>query len=417
MIEGDMGATPTTAPRRDPLRRDHAHRLVGGVCAGIGRHLGIDPLIVRIVFVAAATAGGVGILLYGVAWVLVPVDDAAAAGANTSAWARRLPRGRGAIEVALGMGLVTLAFLLTMRALGIWFSDVIVWPVVLLAAGAGMLWRQSLRPAQVPAPEQPPPAPEEERRERTEVLSRNGVGAALVIAAGLVFLSATHALTAARDVILAVLVVAIVLGIIFAPWAIRLVRSLAAEREERIRSQARAEMGAHLHDSVLQTLALVQKRADDPRAVAALARTQERELRAWLAGREGDHDRLAAALEAVAGEVERAHGVPVEIVVVGDRALDGRGEALVAAAREAMVNAAKFGGGSPVDVYAEASDGALQVFVRDRGPGFDPAAVPGDRRGVRESIVGRMERHGGRARISSPPTGGTEVELVLETER
>jgi signal transduction histidine kinase len=413
MIDGDMGATQTAAPRREPLRRDPAHRLVAGVCAGIGRHLRIDPLIVRIVFVAAATAGGVGILLYAVAWVLVPVDDAAAAGANPSAWARRLPRGRGAIEVALGMGLVTLAFLLTMRALGIWFSDVIVWPVVLLAAGAGMLWRQSLRPAQVPAPEQPPPAPEEERRERTEVLSRNGVGAALVIAAGLVFLSATHALTAARDVILAVLVVAIVLGIIFAPWAIRLVRSLAAEREERIRSQARAEMGAHLHDSVLQTLALVQKRADDPRAVAALARTQERELRAWLAGREGDHDRLAAALEAVAGEVERAHGVPVEIVVVGDRALDGRGEALVAAAREAMVNAAKFGGGSPVDVYAEASDDALQVFIRDRGPGFDPAAVPGDRRGVRESIVGRMARHGGRAAIHSAPGAGTEVELTI----
>src|SRR3954453_10465559 len=318
------------------------------------------------------------------------------------------------MEVAIGMGLVPLAFLLTMRAVGIWFSDAIVWPVVLLAAGAGMLWRQSLRPTPVPAPEQPP-APEEERRERTEVLSRNGVGATLVIAAGLVFLSATHALTAARDVVLAVLVVAIVLGIIFAPWAIRLVRSLAAEREERIRSQARAEMGAHLHDSVLQTLALVQKRADDPRAVAALARTQERELRAWLAGREGDHDRLAAALEAVAGEVERAHGVPVEIVVVGDRVLDGRGEALVAAAREAMVNAAKFGAGSTVDVYAEAGDGELQVYVRDRGPGFDPAAVPQDRRGVRESIVGRMERNGGRARGTSSPGGsGTEVELVIE---
>ena len=310
------------------------------------------------------------------------------------------------------MGLVTLAFLLTMRALGVWFSDAIVWPVVLLAAGAALLWRSSLRPTAVAAPEQPP-APEEERRERTQVLSRNGVGATLVIAAGIVFLSATHSLTAARDVILAVLVVAAVLGIIFAPWAIRLVRSLAAEREERIRSQARAEMGAHLHDSVLQTLALVQKRADDPRAVAALARTQERELRAWLAGREGDHDRLAAALEAVAGEVERAHGVPVEIVVVGDRALDGRGEALVAAAREAMVNAAKFGDGSAVDVYAEASDDALQVFVRDRGPGFDPAGVPADRRGVRESIVGRMARHGGRAAIHSAPGAGTEVELTL----
>jgi signal transduction histidine kinase/phage shock protein PspC (stress-responsive transcriptional regulator) len=407
MIDGVMGATPTAAPRREPLRRDNAHRLVAGVCGGIGRHLGIDPLIVRIVFVAAATAGGVGIVLYALAWVLLPADDA-----TPDSWTRRLPRGRGAIEVAIGMGLVTLAFLLTMRALGIWFSDVIVWPVVLLAAGAAMLWRSSLRPSAVETPEQPP-APEEERRERTQVLSRNGVGATLVVAAGIVFLSATHALTAARDVILAVLVVATVLGIIFAPWAIRLVRSLAAEREERIRSQARAEMGAHLHDSVLQTLALVQKRAGDPRAVAALARTQERELRAWLAGREGDHDRLAAALEAVAGEVERAHGVPVEIVVVGDHQLDGRSEALVAAAREAMVNAAKFGDGATVDVYAEASDGALQVYVRDRGPGFDPDAVPADRRGVRESIVGRMARHGGRAAIHSAPGAGTEVELTL----
>ena len=411
MIDAEMSATPTATPRREPLRRDPAHELVAGVCAGIGRHLRIDPLIVRIVFVAAATAGGVGIVLYGLAWVLVPVDDSVPDG-RAAAWTRRLPRGRAAIEVAFGMGLVTLAFLLTMRALGIWFSDVIVWPVVLLAAGAALLWRSSLRPTAVAAPEQPAAA-EEERRERTQVLSRNGVGATLVIAAGIVFLSATHSLTAARDVILAVIVVAAVLGIIFAPWVIRLVRSLAAEREERIRSQARAEMGAHLHDSVLQTLALVQKRADDPRAVAALARTQERELRAWLAGREGDHDRLAAALEAVAGEVERAHGVPVEIVVVGDRALDGRGEALVAAAREAMVNAAKFGGGSAVDVYAEASDDALQVFVRDRGPGFDPAEVPADRRGVRESIVGRMARHGGRAAIHSAPGAGTEVELTL----
>jgi signal transduction histidine kinase len=407
MIDGEMSATPTATSRREPLRRDSANRYVAGVCGGIGRHLRIDPLIVRIVFVAAATAGGVGIVLYGLAWVLLPPDDA-----TSEPWTRRLPRGRGAIEVAFGMGLVTLAFLLTMRALGIWFSDVIVWPVVLLAAGAALLWRSSLRPTAVAVPEQPA-APEEERRERTQVLSRNGVGATLVIAAGIVFLSTTHSLTAARDVILAVVVVAAVLGIIFAPWAIRLVRSLAAEREERIRSQARAEMGAHLHDSVLQTLALVQKRADDPRAVAALARTQERELRAWLAGRVGDHDRLAAALEAVAGEVERAHGVPVEIVVVGDRALDGRGEALVAAAREAMVNAAKFGGGSAVDVYAEASDDALQVFVRDRGPGFDPAGVPADRRGVRESIIGRMARHGGRAAIHSAPGAGTEVELTL----
>ncbi len=217
---------------------------------------------------------------------------------------------------------------------------------------------------------------------------------------------------------LALIAAIVVLGVIFAPWVLRLVRSLTEERSERIRSQERAEVAAHLHDSVLQTLALVQ-RSDDPQQVAALARRQERELRAWLAGRPapGQSARLAPALEAAAADVEDNHGVPVEVVVVGDRELDPAVEAVVAAAREAMTNAAKFGGGSTVDVYAECTPGALRVFVRDRGPGFDPAAVPADRRGVRESIVGRMERHGGRARISGAPTGGTEVELVLEGER
>jgi signal transduction histidine kinase len=413
MIAVDMAATSTASPPREPLRRARTHRYLGGVCAGLGRHLGVDPLVVRIAFVAAATAGGIGILIYGAAWVLIPADDAREA--ETAV--RRPRRGRAAIEVALGVGLLTLSVLLTMRALGLWFTDAVAWPVVLLAAGGGLLWRQSMQPtpAEVPPPTAAAPEapPEEVRRERNRVLSRTGLGVALVVAAGLFFLYATNSLTAARDAVLAALVVAVVLGIIFAPWAVRLVRSRDAEREERIRSQARAEMGAHLHDSVLQTLALVQKRADDPRAVAALARTQERELRAWLAGREGGHERLAAALEALAGEVERAHGVPVEVVVVGDRELDARGDALVAAVREAMVNAAKFGGGSTVDVYAEADDGELQVFVRDRGPGFDPDAVPEDRRGVRESIVGRMARHGGRAAIHSAPGAGTEVELTL----
>ena len=176
-------------------------------------------------------------------------------------------------------------------------------------------------------------------------------------------------------------------------------------------------MAAHLHDSVLQTLALMQRRADDPREVASLARRQERELRTWLSGRAASAAgelRLASALEAVADEVEQSHGVPVEVVAVGDCALDERVDALIAAAREAIVNAAKFAGGSTVDVYAEASDDRVAVFVRDRGPGFDPATVPEDRHGVRESIVGRMQRHGGRASISSSPGGGTEVELVLE---
>ena len=318
--------------------------------------------------------------------------------------------------------------LLAFRGLGLWFSDAIVWPLVLITTGGVLIWRQSLgddrgAPADTrPRPSTAAPAPPRDQREtaRTAAVafSRTGVGVALVIAAGFAFLQATGALGAARDVLLAVIAVIVVLGVIFAPWIARLARSLASERAERIRSQERAEMAAHLHDSVLQTLALVQRRAAEPQEVAALARSQERELRAWLAGRPapGQAARLAAALEGAAAEVEERHGVPVEVVAVGDAPLDPKAEAVVAAAREAMTNAAKFGGGSTVDVYAESTDERIEVFVRDRGPGFVPAEVPADRRGVRESIVGRMDRHGGRARITSAPGSGTEVELVIDRD-
>ena len=247
-----------------------------------------------------------------------------------------------------------------------------------------------------------------------DAFGRAVVGAALVVGGALVFLWLNDALQPARDVLLAVVVVLVALTLILAPWWLRLVRGLSAERTERIRSQERAEVAAHLHDSVLQTLALMQKRASEPREVAALARRQERELRAWLNGRRAAGDAtVALALEAVAAEVEEAHGVPVEVVAVGDAPLDERAQALVAAAREALVNAAKFAPGGPVALYAEVDAETIEVFVRDRGPGFDPAAVPDDRRGVRESIVGRMERNGGRAVVHTAPGAGTEVELVI----
>jgi signal transduction histidine kinase len=423
-----MSAHP--GPRVDTLQRDREGRWLGGVCAGIARRYGVDPALVRVAFVIATAAGGFGVALYALAWLVIPAGEA-------SARRRRLPTGRGAVEVALGTGLLLLSVLLTFRALGVWFSDAIVWPLVLIAGGAALIWRGSAAPSAVSEPAAPgvpgatanrPAAPAAEGAappvaaastsdagRTAAAISRTGIGIALVIAAGFAFLQATGALGAARDVVLALIAAVVVLGVIFAPWVVRLLRSLTEERSERIRSQERAEMAAHLHDSVLQTLALVQ-RSDDPQQVAALARRQERELRAWLAGRPapGQAARLAPALEAAAAEVEDNHGVPVEVVVVGDRELDPAVEAVVAAAREAMTNAAKFGGRSTVDVYAECTPASLQVFVRDRGPGFDPAAVPPDRRGVRESIVGRMERHGGRARITSAAGVGTEVELVLE---
>ncbi len=423
-------ARPAAGAPAGVLRRDRDAGWLGGVAAGIARRFGIDVSLVRLAFVVATAAGGVGLAAYALGWLLIPAGDSRPARART-------PTGRAAVEVALGTGLLLIAALLTFRALDIWFSDAVAWPLVLIASGGALIWRQSMgggadaltdepgasaAPGPAAAPGEASPATSGTRRAAAEgrraviAVSRTGLGIALVVAAGIVFLQATGALGAVRDVLLAVLAAVVVLGVILAPWIVRLVRSLTRERAERIRSQERAEVAAHLHDSVLQTLAMVQRRAGDPGEVAALARRQERELRAWLAGRPapGQSTRLAGALEAAAAEVEESHGVPVEVVVVGDRELDPAHEAVVAATREAMTNAAKFGGGSTVDVYAESADARTQVFVRDRGPGFDVDAVPADRRGVRESIVGRMERHGGHARVTSGPGSGTEVELVLE---
>jgi len=191
--------------------------------------------------------------------------------------------------------------------------------------------------------------------------------------------------------------------------------ALVEERAERRRSQERAETAAHLHDSVLQTLALLQRRSDDPVEVVALARRQERELRDWLTGPTAARTLggFAEAVRAAAAEVERDHRVRVEVVVVGDRPQDEAGAALVAAAREALVNAAHHAGVASVALYAEAGPESVSVFVRDRGRGFDPDAVPSDRRGLAESVRGRIERAGGTARIRSAPGAGTEVELVV----
>jgi signal transduction histidine kinase len=204
-------------------------------------------------------------------------------------------------------------------------------------------------------------------------------------------------------------------ALIGGPWLLRTWRSLAEERQERIRSQMRADMAAHLHDSVLQTLALIQRQAHDPREVVRLARGQERDLRAFLYRDDPAHrapdETFAAALRRIAGEVEDDHGVPVEVVTVGDRGLDDGTRALLASAREAMANAARHSGAALVDVYAEVDGGAVTAYVRDRGKGFDLGGVPEDRAGVRHSIVGRMERHGGRATVRTAPGEGTEIRL------
>lgn len=377
--------------------------MLGGVCAGIARYLGIDVVVVRVIVVMATAMGGIGIVLYGLAWVLMPVAPSAG-GTN------RVPtaRAQGAAIALIVIGVVGL-----MKVVGLHITAVRLWPIVLGACGMALVWRSAVA---YPGAEGRGPGSllEYLRNMRRIDVPRIAVGALLVAfasAAALHSIGTLHSLGAA---IAAVAIVTSVLGLLFGPWFLRLGRSLASERSARIREQERAEMAAHLHDSVLQTLALIQTRAQDAHEVASLARRQERELRRWLFDRSpAGGDSIKAVMERAAAEVEELHGVPVEVVVVGDVPVDTRLDAVVQAAREAMTNAAKFAGGGRIDLYVEAGEGGVEAFVRDRGVGFDPAAVPEDRRGVRDSIVARMQRHGGRGVVHSAPGEGTEVELVM----
>jgi len=419
-----------TAPQ---LTRDRERGELGGVLAGFTRRFGVDVTLLRVLFVISIfITGGLTVVAYLFAWAVMPADDSEPGPRPAQPRASRLRALDRLVSanwrVAAGVGLLTLAGLLILRELGIWWSDAVIWPAILAASGAALLWRQSQGLRSEPRARSTGEAlnaPREgaagavSRAPKLAQLYRGGFGIALVLGAGLLFLWANGVLAEASEVVLAVVVAATALGLILAPFLWRLGRNLAAERAERIRSQERAELAARVHDSVLQTLTLVQKRADDPRAVAQLARRQERELRALLFGdeRRRGEEGVAGALERAAAEVEEAHNVPIEVVAVGDARLGERTEALVAAAREAMVNAAKFApDAGEIAVYAELGPQRAEVYVRDRGPGFDLEQVPPDRRGVRESIIGRMERFGGHARIRSRPGAGTEIELVMEVE-
>ena len=354
-----------------PLQRLSAagadERVIAGVCAGIAQSLAVDVTLVRLVFALLALAGGAGIVLYIALWLY---------DRSQSRW--------------LVVLAVLIAGTLLLHALGL--SDRSVAGVVLIAAGLTLAWRRG-------------------GSFRTDApVSYGGLalaagGAVLLLSGG----SPDAAVLAPGAVAGALLMVA-------GPWLWRLALERDAERAARIRTEERAEVAARVHDSVLQTLALIQRHAGEPRRVAAIARRQERELRGWLyADRPiGDETAsLVAALSAAAADVEDLHGVRIELASAGDCPVDEAVGALVLAAREAMTNAAKFAGVDEIDVYAEVGDESLVVFVRDRGSGFDRDAVPPRRRGIAESIEGRLERAGGRATILTKAGEGTEVELRL----
>lgn len=383
-------------------------RIVAGVAHGLAEQLRLSPLSVRIGFAVLAAFHGFGLALYLAFWAVVPLAPVTERPAVRS-------RRAGDIGRLVALGVLVLGVGLLFSGRDLVSDNLLLVPVLLGGAGLAVIWRQA----------------DDTQRARWLQMStriggvgsghsgrmaalRIGAGALLVIASIGLFLQLAGQLSAARNGLLAILVVLAGVGLITGPWWYRLVADLSAERRERIRSQERAELAAHLHDSVLQTLALIQRHVNSPREVARLARGQERELRAWLYRPDARREsRFAAAMEGVSAEVEDAYAVQVETVVVGDADLDDRLAAVVQATREALVNAARHAEVTEVSLYAEIEPERVTVFVRDRGVGFDRSTVRDDRHGLAGSIVGRMERHGGTAAVRSTPGAGTEVELTM----
>jgi len=414
---------PTPPPNPYPYRklyRNKDERFLAGVAAGLAEHLRLPTVVVRVVFIGLMLANGLGVLLYIAFWAVLPVKP------NTGD--RKSWRRRGNRLQRLGLGALVAGVIVLQTQVHVMNVDsTLVALVAVVALGAGIIWHQAepqRRRRSTEAVVDEPVAVPVEPAEEPVVADRRWffvrvIGGGLLMIIGIIGilgvfapgeqnLSATVTGMAFALLALAGLVVAL------APVLWRIVGQLREERVARIREQERAEVAAVVHDQVLHTLALIQRNAADSTRVLRLARGQERTLRSWLYKPTGSpNERLAAALEQVAAEVEDTYGIEVETVVVGDADHDDRVAALVAATREALVNAARHAKVTTVSLYAEAEDDQLTVFVRDRGAGFNLSEVDDDRHGVRGSIIGRMQRHGGRAQVRSTPGEGTEVELTM----
>ena len=396
-----------------PLRRSTEDRLAGGVAAGLAARTGFDVTVVRIVIVVGTVlSGGFIALLYLLAWLLLP-----AAGAESNIASKAIADKRG-IALAVGLASLLIVVLPLAALIHIGWLESYAWSVLIGSAGLVLIWRN---------------APEDELtviRRLTEPLLGLTTGhrkrglvlriliALILLGAGLGTLQHAHESVKLLQPLVGVLLVISSIAVVLGPWWLRIARDLVVERAARIRAEERADMASRVHDSVLQTLALIQRRADQPQQVIQLARAQERELRSWLfdgraPGSIDAETTFAGGVRLIQQEVEAQHGIAVEAVTVGDCPLDDDLAALLAAAKEAPVNAANWSGAKVVSLFAEVEPGEVSLFVRDRGRGFDPETVPGDRKGLAESVHARMTRHGGSAAIRSTPGEGTEVSLTM----
>jgi signal transduction histidine kinase len=408
-------ATSSRNLTRADFTRPTEGRIVGGVSVGLADALGLDANVVRCGFVVLSVASGLGVVLYAAAWAVMPGGEE-----------RRIRRSQPDPVATVAFAMVVLGGLLAVRAFGVWPGDLIVWPLVAAMIGLALLAMHGAPSANgAELPDWPvlrniPP----DAADAMAVLfgTRRGAWARIIagticVAAGVAaFVLSVGSWRAMRGAIVASIAVVIGVAIVIGPGLSRLARAFVDERRDRIRAETRADMAAHLHDSVLQTLALVQRKANDPREVVRLARMQERELRDWLLRGEAPSTAsdasLGTALEAIAAAIETEHGLPVEVVRVRDCPGEGM-EPVLLAAREAILNAARHSGATSVAVYLEVEADKVTVFVRDRGRGFEQSEVPEDRGGITNSIVGRMHRAGGTAVVRSARDDGTEIELVL----
>jgi signal transduction histidine kinase len=397
-----------------PLRRERDGRMAGGVVAGIAVKTGMDVTALRAVAVVAAllTTGYVA-AIYVVVWLLVPMT-----GEPSNIAVRALGDKRG-IGLAAGIGSVLGVLLITASSLGAAWLNAPAWPLIICVCGLVLISRNGTADERLQLRRLAEPvlgAGDVRTRERS--LLRWLLTVALLVA-GLVILFNGKERFDLLIPLAGVLLMLSGIAIALAPWWLRIARDLVEERQARVRAEERADMASRVHDSVLQTLALIQRRAAEPQEVIKLARGQERELRAWLFdGQEpgtikGEGITLAGGVRQIQQDVEAQHRISVDAVTVGDCELDDDLQALLGAAREATVNAAKWSGAETVSLFAEVEPEGVSIFVRDRGRGFDPDAVPADRKGLAESVHARILRRGGTATVRSSPGEGTEVSLTM----
>lgn len=375
------------------LGRRASGRVIAGVAGGVADRLRLADAHVRAAFVVLASIWGLGVVVYLVIWLLTTDRVADAEPPETT------------YERSLGAGTFFIGVLVLLGSLGLLPPL----PVVAIA-GALSFGLAALYSSGTPSPIASFLDPKVEHPSRLRI----GVGLLLLMTGLALLASSVGTFTRVGAAAAAVTLTGLGIAVAFGPRVYRMARELNAERTERIRQEERAEVAAHLHDSVLQTLALIQ-RSDDPRRAAMLARVQERDLRRWLYGTAplDGVDLLSTALEETAAAVEADHGVRVEVVTVGDAPVSLTTRPLLLAAREAMVNAGKHAGVSTVSVLLEAGEEKVEVWVTDQGKGFDPSTIPPDRRGISHSMTARVIRAGGDVTVESSPGEGSEIHLSV----